>query len=243
MKNNVQPGIQQQLYQEAETDSLAQDQSRSPQNSPRVRLRSSNLLLFRHPSPTTYLLEYGCSGVKMSHYRHLFTSEASSPSSTSDTASKGPEMKIEREGSKLHWWENRRRSSGLGTKHGSDGSAIHWSSSPQNAPTIKETPTREQKEPPKSKHKEREKMFTALALGNQMQIITLFRHLSRKPFHLSHTPQSPTHHNLAIQAARSVYQTPLPAPVPLRKPLCMQRKFSVYQPLCEFNITAKSYSK
>lgn len=99
--------------------------------------------------------EYGCSGVKTSRYHHPFTSEASSPPSTSDTVSKYSEMKIEREGSKLHWWGNRRRSSGLGTRHSSDGSAIHWSSSPQNTPTIKGTSTQEQKEPPKSKHKER----------------------------------------------------------------------------------------
>lgn len=191
MKNNVQPDIQQQLYQETEMDSLVQDQSR---NSPRVRLRSSNLLLFRHPSPTTYLPEYGCSGVKMSRSRHPFTSEASSPSSTSDTVSKDPEMNIEREGSKLHWWGNRRRSSGLGTRHSSDGSAIHWSSSPQNTPTIKDTPTQEQKGTPKIE-----------AQGEETNVYGIGawppdadNHLVQAPLPdahstLSHTPQSPTH--------------------------------------------------
>lgn len=55
------------------------------------------------------------------------------------------------EGSKPHWWGDRRRSSRLGTKYSSDDSAIHWSSSPQNTPTNKETPTQEQKGTPKIK--------------------------------------------------------------------------------------------
>ncbi|OCL15447.1 hypothetical protein AOQ84DRAFT_358016 [Glonium stellatum] len=236
MKNNVDPKTQQQLYQEPKTHSLAPDQAEGFHNSPRIRLRPSNLLLFRHPSPTRCLPKGDRCRAKTPHDQHPFISEPSSPlpppppPPASNAPSEKPKINTESERSKF---QRRCRSSIPGTKHDSDGRAVHWSSVPQNAPVTKETYTRKQTGHPKLKAQREELNMHVISAWPPDAEHRVSDILVTGATPLETYARIPcTRHNLAIETARSVYPTPLPAPVSLRKPLlCMQLKPTARRPL------------